>query len=92
MVKVFVLYDSKYGNTKLSAEKILEGIKESGEIETDIGYVKEVDVGKLADYDVLVLGAPNHMGSPSQVMKKFVDMLAEQDLKAKNVATLKGCV
>ncbi len=86
MVKVFVLYDSKYGNTKLAAEKILEGIKESGEIETDIGYVKEVDVGKLADYDVLVLGAPNHMGRPSQVMKKFVDVLAEQDLKAKNVA------
>ncbi len=27
-----------------------------------------------------------HMGRPSQVMEKFVDVLAEQDLKAKNVA------
>jgi multimeric flavodoxin WrbA len=35
---------------------------------------------------VIVLGAPNHMGRPSRTMKKFVDRLAELDLKAKNVA------
>jgi flavodoxin len=28
MVKVFVVYDTKYGNTKLVAEKIVEGIRE----------------------------------------------------------------
>jgi menaquinone-dependent protoporphyrinogen IX oxidase len=86
LVKVFVLYDSKYGNTKLAAEKILEGMMESSGIETEIACVKEIDPGKLADYDVLVLGAPNHMGRPSQTMKKFIDSLAEQNLKAKNVA------
>ncbi len=86
MVKVFVVYDSKYGNTKLAAENILEGIKEFGEIETAIGYVKEIDIGKVADYDAIVLGAPNHMGRPSRTMKKFVDRLAELDLKTKNVA------
>ena len=86
MVKVFVVYDTKYGNTKLAAENILEGIREFGGIETAIGYVKEIDIGKVADSDAIVLGAPNHMGRPSRTMKKFIDRLAELDLKAKNVA------
>ena len=86
MVKVFVVYDSKYGNTKLAAENILEGIREFGGIETAIGDVKEIDIGNLVDFDAIVLGAPNHMGRPSRTMKKFVDRLAELDLKAKNAA------
>ena len=86
MAKVFIVYDSKYGNTKLAAENILEGIREVEGIETAIGYVKEIDIGQVADYDAILLGAPNHMGRPSRTMKKFVDRLAELDLKAKNVA------
>ena len=84
MVKVFVVYDTKYGNTKLAGENIVEGIREVEGIETSIGYVKEIDIGKVADYGAIVLGAPNHMGRPSRTMKKFVDRLAELDLKAKN--------
>ena len=86
MAKVFVAYDSKYGNTKLAAENVLAGIKESGENEVGIGYVKEVDFGSLICYDAIVLGAPNHMGRPSRTMKNFVDRLASFDLKAKQVA------
>ena len=86
LAKILVAYDTKYGNTKLAGETIVEGIKEVGGIETSIGYVKEIPIDKVADYDALVLGAPNHMGRPSQTMKKFVNRLAELDLKAKNVA------
>jgi len=86
LVKVFVVYDTKYGNTKLAGENIVEGIREVEGIETSIGYVKEIDIGKVANYDAIVLGAPNHMGRPSRTMKKFVDRLAELDLEAKNVA------
>jgi flavorubredoxin len=86
LVKVFVVYDSKYGNTKLAAESILEGIKEAKGINAAIGYVKETDIRNVAESDVIVLGAPNHMGRPSRTMKKFVDKLAELDLKAKHVA------
>jgi menaquinone-dependent protoporphyrinogen IX oxidase len=86
LTKVFVAYDSKYGHTKLVAEKIVEGIKEAEGIETAIGYVKEVNLQKLADYDAIVLGAPNHMGRPSRTMQKFVDKLAEIELKAKDAA------
>jgi len=85
-VKVFVVYDTKYGNTKLAAESILEGIYAAEGIETAFGYVKEIDAEKVADYDAIILGAPNHMGRPSRTMKKFVDRLAELDLKARDVA------
>lgn len=86
MAKVFVAYDTKYGNTKIAAKKILEGMKEAKEIETSIGYVKDVHPAKLADYDAILLGAPNHMGKPSRTMIKFVDSLAELDLKVQGVA------
>jgi flavorubredoxin len=86
LIKVFVAYDSKYGNTKLAAENVLAGIKEAGVIETGMGYVKEIEVGSLICYDAIVLGGPNHMGRPSRVMKKFVDRMAAFDLKAKQVA------
>jgi flavorubredoxin len=86
LVKVFVVYDTKYGNTKLAAESILEGIRAAGGIETAVGYVKDMDAEKVVDYDAIVLGAPNHMGRPSRTMKKFVDRLAEFDLKARDVA------
>ena len=85
-MKVLIIYDSKYGNTKIAAENILRGIREFEEIETDISYVKDIDVGKVVDYDAIVLGAPNHMGKPSRIMKRFVDRLSELDLKAKNIA------
>jgi len=86
LVEVYVVYDSKYGNTKLVAENILKGIREVEGIEAAIGYVKEVDAEKVANYNVIVLGAPNHMGRPSRTMTKFVDKLAEIDLKVKDVA------
>ena len=86
MPKVLVIYDTKHGNTKLAAETIVEGIKEVQGNEVSIGYVKGMDIGKVADYDAIIIGAPNHMGRPSQTMKKFVNRLAELDLKASGVA------
>jgi flavorubredoxin len=86
MVKVLVVYDSKYGNTKRAGESILEGIQESEGFETSIGYVNEIDIGKSVNFDAIVLGAPNHMGRPSRTMKKFVEKLTRLNLTAKYVA------
>ena len=85
-MKILVIYDSKYGNTKIAAENILEGLKQVDGIEAEISYVKEVDSQRVGSYDALILGAPNHMASPSRTMKKFVEKLAELDLKDKKVA------
>jgi flavodoxin len=85
-MKVFIIYDSKYGNTKIAAENILENLMQAEGIEADIGYAKEVDPQKLICYDALIIGAPNHMGRPSQTIQKFIDGLGKLDLKAKNGA------
>jgi flavorubredoxin len=85
-LKVFVIYDSKYGNTKTVAENILEGLKQVEGIEAAFGYAKEVDFQSLICYNALIIGAPNHMGRPSRTMKKVIDRLSELDLKTKNVA------
>ena len=86
MTKVFVVYDSKYGNTKLVAEKIVEGLNEAGGLEVAIGYVKDVDVTQAAAADAVVLGGPNHMGNASRTIMGFVDELAKVNRKARWVA------
>ena len=40
MARVIVVYESKYGNTKLVAETIVEGMKEVGGVETTLVKVK----------------------------------------------------
>jgi flavorubredoxin len=84
MIKVSVFYDSKYGNTRLAVEKIAEGLQ-SKDVETDLANIKEVKPGAVCS-DVIVLGAPNHMASPSRAMKRFVECLASADLKATQFA------
>jgi flavorubredoxin len=85
LVKAFVFYDSKYGNTKLAAEKVVEGLLNKDAI-VDFGYVNAVKVQCAVDYDVILLGAPNHMGRPSQTMKKFINKLSLLGLKGKRMA------
>jgi flavorubredoxin len=82
-MRVFLIYDSKYGNTKLAAQQIAAGLKESGGINIELGYVKETDAKKLVDFDALIFGAPNHMGGPSRTMSKFIDSLEKVQLRAK---------
>ncbi len=60
LMKFFVVYDTRYGNTKLVAENIAEGMREVAGVEVSIGCVKDADLGKLLEADMLVLGAPNH--------------------------------
>jgi len=86
LVRVFIVYDTKYGNTKLVAKKIAEGIRESKGIETEVNEVKEVDLKKMQEADAILIGAPNHMGGPSRTIMKFIDELSKLKLKAKGVA------
>ncbi len=81
-----MIYDSKYGNTRLVAEQIVLGLGEVEGFEAEVGYAKEVDPQSLVAIDVLIFGAPNHMGKPSRTIRKFVDQVATFELKAKWVA------
>lgn len=79
--RVFIIYDSKYGNTKRVAKAIAGGLLEVG-IECDIGHAKEVDLQKITEYDALIFGAPNHMGKPSRTIMQCVNRLADIELHA----------
>jgi len=83
MVKVFVVYDSKYGNTKRVAEKIAEGLRENEGIEVTLMYVKDANLQQIAASDALVIGAPNHMGKPSRTITQFIDKLPTLNIKAR---------
>jgi len=86
MVKVFVVYDTKFGNTKLVAEKIVEGIREVEGTETAIADVKEVNLEEVASSDAVLIGSPNHLGKPARGIDAFIDKLGKLDMKTKWVS------
>ena len=48
MVRVCIVYNTKYGNTKLVAEEITEGLMEVEGIQTTISDVEAADLGTLS--------------------------------------------
>jgi len=83
MAKVIVVYESKYGNTKLVAETIIEGIRQVEGMEAVLHEVKEVDLHQIPSYDAILIGPPNHIGEPTRGVKKFIDKLGKLGLEGK---------
>lgn len=86
MVKVLVVYDTMHGNTKLVAEKIVEGLRQEQGIEVEISDVEKTDVDRVADFDAVVFGAPTHFGGPPRNITRFIDDLGRPELKSKQAA------
>ena len=86
MARVIVVYESKWGNTKLVAETIVEGMREVSGIETVLSELKEVDLNQLVEFDALLVGSPNHLGRATGSIRKFIDKLGKLNLKGKPVA------
>ena len=83
MAKVIVVYESKYGNTKRVAETIVEGINEIKRIEAVLKEPKHVEPTEVLDYDVILIGSPNHIGGPTRGIKKFIEKLGKIGLEGK---------
>ena len=86
MAKVIIIYESKYGNTKLVAESIVEGMREVSGIATVLGELNEVDQNQLTEFDAILAGSPNHMGGATRGIRKFIDSLGKLDLEGKLTA------
>jgi flavodoxin len=86
VVKVLVVYDTKYGNTKLVAETIVEGLDEADGIETSIWDIESLKFDDIPDFDVVLIGSPNHIGGPVRGINGFIDRLGELDIKGKKAA------
>jgi NAD(P)H dehydrogenase (quinone) len=87
LVKVIVVYESKYGNTRRVAETIIEGMKEIGAIDISISELKGIiNVDMIPNYDAILIGSPNHMGGPTRGIKGFVGKLCKLQLEGKKFA------
>jgi len=82
MGRAVVIYDTKFGNTERLANALAEGLKEQG-VEVDCVKVDAVDVGRLAEYDLLLVGGPTHAFGISKPMKDFIKKLKDLDLRGK---------
>ncbi len=86
MIRVLVAFDTKYGNTHRVAEIIAKELREANGTEVTLTNMKEFNFKVVDDFDVILMGSPNHMGGPTRTFKKFADKLQKADLKGKSAA------
>jgi menaquinone-dependent protoporphyrinogen IX oxidase len=84
--KTLVVYESKYGNTKRVAESIVEGMKTVPGIEVTLKELKEVDLKQVTSFDAIVIGSPNHIGSATGGVRRFISQLGKLKLAGKRAA------
>ena len=83
MARAIIIYESKYGNTKRVAEVIAEGMREVPGVEAVLNEVKGVELDKITEFDAILVGSPNHMGSATKGIRKFIDELGRLSLGVK---------
>ena len=86
MVKAIVIYESKYGNTRLVAETIAGGMAQVTGTEAVLAEVNDVDLNRIGDFNVIIIGSPNHMGRATKSTGKFIDKLGKLNLEEKRGA------
>jgi len=86
MGKAVIIYESKYGNTRLVAEAIIKGMKEVSEIGIVLSELKEVDLNQVKESELILIGSPNHLGTATRSIRKFIDNLGKLGLDGKAVA------
>ena len=82
-MKGIVVYESKYGNTKMVAERIIEGIKAVKPMEIELKTQKEIKVEMVADYDLIAFGSPVHIGRATRGIRKIIEKVGKLGLKEK---------
>ena len=73
MKKAIIIYESVYGNTEQIAIAIAEGIRQAGVAECKVTKTGGLHTDEMADYDLILLGCPNHNQEPALNMIKFID-------------------
>ena len=86
MRRVAIVYESKYGNTAQVAEAIRAALRGAGVPEVVSEKIDSADVNRVATFDAILVGSPNHIGGPTRRVKKFIRSLAAFDLSGKRLA------
>ena len=85
-MNIIVVYESKYGNTKLVAEAIIEGMSQVSGMEAILTELNDVDLSQIGKFDIVLVGSPNHIGGATRSIRKFIDKLGKINLKGKKAA------
>jgi flavodoxin len=86
MAKVIVVYESLFGNTRMVAESIIEGMSKVSGIEATLSKPKGVDLNQLTKYDAILVGSPNYIGGAAVSIRRFISRLGKINLEGKLVA------
>lgn len=65
-MKVLVIFESMYGNTRAIAEAVAEGIGVDGDVQVTVLPVSAASTELARDADLLVVGGPTHAHSMSR--------------------------
>ncbi len=79
-MKALIQFDTLFGNTERIAQCLAEGLQEAG-VQAECASIKDAEVGGLAQYDLLALGAPTQYLTVSKPMKVFLERIKGLDLK-----------
>ena len=80
MTKVYVVYHSGFGHTKLKAEAVHKGAAGVAGVEALLLTTEEATtrLDELDGADAIIFGCPTYMGSMSAEMKKFLEAAARK--------------
>ena len=80
MIKLFTIYHSQYGHTKLQAEAVHRGAAGVADVTATLLTVEEATarMDELDSADAILFGAPTYMGSMSAGMKTFLEAAAKK--------------
>ena len=82
MKTAIVIYASQFGNTEKIALALARGLRDQG-IKVDFCRVDAVNLDKLPEYDLLLIGGPTQGRSISKPMKEFLDLLKSVEVQDK---------
>ncbi len=76
-MKILVLYDSKYGNTKQVAQEITDHLQDN----VSIKQVSDCKPEEFSEYQLVILGSPTHGAYASEPFKVFFEKLKTEHLQ-----------
>jgi flavorubredoxin len=77
--KAIVVFDTRYGNTEKVANALAKGIQKSA-VEARCFNINDVQIGRLAEFDLLAIGGPTHYRTASKPMQDFFEKLEQANL------------
>lgn len=82
MPKLVIIYGTGSHNTERMAVAIEEGAKAES-IETVLKNVNDVNKDDIGDADAIAIGSPNYRDAMMPTVKKFLNEIADVDLKGR---------